>query len=127
MCAAINLPCSAVASGRLLRRAITQGIILRSQATWYEHGEKSAKHFLNLEKKGQSKAHVQKILPQNNLKTTEPKAIMSSSKIFYSNLYKRTSTNIENESLQHLTDIFAPKLLENDKQSCEREITKNKC
>ena len=29
---------------------IAEGIILRSKASWYEHGEKSSKYFLNLEK-----------------------------------------------------------------------------
>ena len=37
---------------------ITQGIILRSRATWYEHGEKSTKYFLNLEKRNKAKTHV---------------------------------------------------------------------
>ena len=54
---------------------ITQGIILRSRTTWYEHGEKSTKYFLNLEKRNKAKTHVRKILLQNNLETTEPKAI----------------------------------------------------
>ena len=106
---------------------ITQGIILRSKTTWYEHGEKSTKYFLNLEKRNKAKTHVRKILLQNNLETTEPKAIMSTLKTFYSNLYKRTSTKTENECQQYLKDIPAPKLHENDKQSCEREITKNEC
>ena len=98
---------------------ITQGIILRSRATWYEHGEKSTKYFLNLEKRNKTKTHVRKILLQNNLETTEPEAIMSNLKTFYSNLYKRTLTKTENECLQYLKDISAPKLHENDKQSCE--------
>ena len=75
----------------------------------------------------EAKTHVRKILLQNNSETTEPKAIMSSLKRFYSNLYKRTSTKTENECLQYLKDISAPKLHENDKQSCEKEITKNEC
>ena len=29
---------------------ITQGAIMRTRATWYEHGEKSNKYFLNVEK-----------------------------------------------------------------------------
>ena len=71
---------------------MTQGIILRSRATWYEHGEKSTKYFPNLEKRNKAKTHVRKILLRNNVKTTEPKTIMSSLKTFCSNLYKRTST-----------------------------------
>ena len=64
---------------------------------------------------------------QNNLETTEPKVLMSNLKTFCFNLYKRTSTKTENECLQYLKDISSPKLHENDKQSCEREITKNEC
>ena len=37
---------------------ITQGIILRPPATWYEHGEKSTKYFLNLGKRNKAKTHV---------------------------------------------------------------------
>ena len=40
---------------------ITQGIMLRSRATWYEHGEKSTKYFLNLEKRNKAKTHVRKV------------------------------------------------------------------
>ena len=87
---------------------ITQGIILRSRATWYEHGEKSTKYFLKLEKKNKAKTHVRTILLQNNLETIEPKAIMSNLKTCYSNLYKRTSTKTENECQQYWKDILPP-------------------
>ena len=40
---------------------ITQGIIVRSRATWYEHGEKSSKYFLNLAKRNKSKSHLRYI------------------------------------------------------------------
>ena len=49
---------------------ITQDTILRSRTTWHEHGEKSTKYFLNLEKMNKAKTHVRKILLQNNLETT---------------------------------------------------------
>ena len=39
---------------------ITQGIILRSKVDWYEHGEKSSKYFLNLEKRNKAKSHTRK-------------------------------------------------------------------
>ena len=29
----------------------TKGIIIRARASWHEHGEKSTKYFLNLEKR----------------------------------------------------------------------------
>ena len=37
---------------------IAERIILRSKASWYEHGEKSSKYFLNLEKRNKAKSHL---------------------------------------------------------------------
>ena len=39
---------------------ITEGIILHSRISWYEHGEKSSKYFLNLEKRNKSKSQIRK-------------------------------------------------------------------
>ena len=33
----------------------TRGIIIRARARWHEYGEKSSKHFLNLEKRNHVK------------------------------------------------------------------------
>ena len=41
---------------------ITEGSILRSKVRWFEHGQKSSKYFLGLEKRNKSKTHVQKLL-----------------------------------------------------------------
>ena len=41
---------------------IAEGIILRSKASWYEHGEKSSKYFFNLEKRNKAKSHLRKII-----------------------------------------------------------------
>lgn len=40
---------------------ITQGIIIRSKARWYESGEKNSKYFLTLEKRNKAKTHIKKI------------------------------------------------------------------
>ena len=40
----------------------TNGIIVRARARWHEHGERSTKYFLNLEKRKQ-KIHCLIILP----------------------------------------------------------------
>ena len=44
---------------------IAEGIILRSKASWYEHGEKSSKYFLNLEKRNEATSHLRKIINSN--------------------------------------------------------------
>ena len=40
----------------------TEGIIVRSRARWHEHGEKSNKYFLNLEKRNHMRKHIRKIV-----------------------------------------------------------------
>ena len=39
----------------------TEGIIIRARARWHEHGEKSTKYFLNLEKRNHVKKHIRKL------------------------------------------------------------------
>ena len=36
----------------------TKGIIIRAQTRWHEHGERSNKYFLNLEKRNCQKTHA---------------------------------------------------------------------
>jgi hypothetical protein len=38
-----------------IERHKAEGLIIRSKVRWYEHGEKSSKHFFNLEKRNQIK------------------------------------------------------------------------
>ena len=35
-----------------------EGIIVRSRARWHEHGEKSTKYFLSLEKRNHVRKHI---------------------------------------------------------------------
>ena len=44
---------------------ITEGIILRSRAMWYELGEKFTKYFLTLEKRQKSKSSIKKLIVSN--------------------------------------------------------------
>ena len=41
---------------------ITEGVILRSRAMWYELGETSRKYFLTLEKRQKSKSSIRKLI-----------------------------------------------------------------
>ena len=66
---------------------ITGGIILRARATWYEKGEKSAKYFLNLEKRNKTKSHVRKLINPDGSEETNPKNFLANIKSFYSELY----------------------------------------
>ena len=74
---------------------ITAGTILRSKSGWYEHGEKSSKYFLNLEKRNKAKSHVRKLLTETDEEISHPSEIMIHIKDFYSSLYKRPSLQTE--------------------------------
>ena len=70
---------------------ITDEIIMRSHATWYEKGERSTKYFLNLEKRNKTKSHVRKLINPDGSEETNPKNILANIKSFYSELYTRRS------------------------------------
>ena len=79
----------------------TEGIIIRSRARWHEHGEKSSKYFLNLEKRSHVKKHIRKLLTNDSI-TTDPFCILSEQKLFYNNLYKtRSKDNADNEAIKN--------------------------
>lgn len=63
---------------------ITEGIIIRSKATWYEQGEKSTKYFLNLERRNKTKTHVRKLNNDDGTETTDPNEILRKIKCFFS-------------------------------------------
>ena len=68
---------------------ITQGIILRSRAKWYEEGEKPSSYFLRLEKRNKSKSHIRKLIVDDNIEKieTDDSAILYELRKSYSTLY----------------------------------------
>ena len=48
---------------------ITARVILWSKSEWYEHGEKSSKYFLNLEKHNKAKSHICKLLTSSDVES----------------------------------------------------------
>ena len=106
---------------------ITAGIILRSKTNWYEHGEKSSKYFLNLEKRNKAKSHIRKLLTEHGQEINRPDRIMSHIKGFYSSLYKRRSAKTEAECLKYLSTFSIPKLSQSESDSCEGLFNKREC
>ena len=105
-----------------------EGIIIRSRARWYEHGERSSKYFLNLEKRNHVKKHIRKLCI-NGLLTTVPLRILNEQKRFYQELYQSInskSNNSEKTSL-FLDNLNIPKLSETDKNFCEGKISAGEC
>ena len=104
---------------------VTEKIILRSKISCYEHGEKSSKYFLNLEKRNKSKSQIREILSSDNDREyTDPEEIMNDLTAFYSSLYTRQSMKSESECLSYLRTVNIPKLTESEKESCEGRLTK---
>ena len=106
---------------------VTQGIIIRSKVDWYEHGEKSSKYFLNLEKRNKAKSHIRKILNSNSVELSEPETVLSSIKSFYSTLYKKRNEKTETDCYNYLKTQNLPKLTDNESRLCEGELTKREC
>ena len=106
----------------------TKGIIIRARARWYEHGEKSTKYFLNLEKRNHIKKHMRR-LNINESVTTDSLTILSEQKLFYQNLYMsgRNETDNRNAAKSFLNNLNIPKLSEEEKRSCEGKILLNEC
>ena len=102
---------------------ITAGIILQSRRTSYKQGEKSSKHFMNLEKRNRAKSHICKLMTENVIQT-DPSSIMLFVKNFYLSLYKRRSSKSGKDCLEYLKNISILKLTENEHDSCEGILTK---
>ena len=105
-----------------------KGVIIRARVRWHEYGEKSSKYFLNLEKRNQVKKHIRKLQINSSL-TTDPSVILSEAKHFYMNLYQSTSITADREILieNFLNSLDIPKLSEEEKQSCEGNISLEEC
>ena len=100
------------------------GVIIRARVRWHEHGEKSTKDFLNLERRNHVKKHMRK-LKISGLITTDPFDILSEQQRFYQGLYTSINKNVDTtakiESFLRYLDI--PKLSEEGKLSCEWKLT----
>ena len=80
----------------LLEERKTEGIIVTASARWHEHGEKSNKYFLSLEKRNHVRKHVRK-LHLSGVITYDPHKILESGKIFYKELYASKHPNLNSE------------------------------
>jgi len=109
----------------LLYEEKTNGIIVRARARWHEHGERSTKYFLNLEKRNHVKKHIRKLVISGAI-TTDPYQILSKQKNFHYNLYKTKA--IDKDSIKSfLNNLSIPQLSEEQKLSCEGQITIEEC
>ena len=105
---------------------ITNGLIIRSKADWYEKGEKSNSYLFNLEKRNKSKTHVKYLLDEKtDIVTHDHNLIMKSLKSFYGTLYTRKSCKTEKQCFEYLDKINTPVLAPEERDFCEGQLTLN--
>ena len=106
----------------------TKGLILRSKTDWYEHGEKSTKYFLNLEKQNSIKNTIRNIFIDKNgteSLSTNDNEILDHAKNFYFNLFLRKSDKSLTDCAAFLANLHTPTLSNSSKVFCENHISMN--
>jgi len=99
------------------------GLIVHSKARWHEHGEKSTKYFLSLERRNHSRKHIRKLCLSGVITTNYEKILHSSSQ-YHKNLYRRKINTVQPGMLQQFPGQDSiPKLPEEERLSCEGRIT----
>ena len=105
----------------------TQGNIIRSRAQYYEHGEKSSKYFLSLEKRNHNNKVISKLVRDDGADVTDQKEILEMEKNFYKTLYK-SRNNYDTCPVEIVSDYFPSisninKLTNIEKESCDGLLT----
>ena len=103
----------------------TKGAILRSKVRWFEHGERSTKYFLNLEKRNFCQKSVTKLKLKDD--THMINLIFYKKKSSFTNRFTRQK-NVDAENFSH-SPFFKPDniTLQEDKLACENPISTNEC
>ena len=100
-----------------------KGSILRSLCRDYEQGEKCTKYFFSLEKSKCKQKTITRLKSAEGSLISEPKKVLEECRLFYKKLYSKNSdVNPDNFPFFSANDHI-PKLDEEQKQSCENELT----
>ena len=67
-------------------------------------GEKNTNYFSNLEKRNAEKKNISKLI-KNNTEIVKTKDILTETKQFYENIYKKNNNVINNEDFFNTTDL----------------------
>lgn len=101
----------------------TKGAMLRSKCKWAEHGEKSNKYFLNLEKRNANNRCIHKLNINGSI-CTNPPDILNGLVNYFEKLYSPIASD---RIVEFLDQIEIPKLSEVDKNICEGKLTAAEC
>ncbi len=103
----------------------TRGAMIRSRAKYIEHGEKSTKYFLSLEKKNSEIRHIKTLLVDGNIISGEDNVLEEQRK-FYETLYAECGdTSYEFDDFLDNSDI--PKISNLSRELCDENITIEEC
>ena len=83
-----------------------KGVMFRSKANWYEHGEKNSKYFFSLEKAKYNAKTCYKIIDEYEQIVSNPHEILNTQRQFYQHLYER-DTNVS-FSMQNNYNLYVP-------------------
>ena len=93
-------------------------IRIRSKCDWYEHGEKSSKFFLNLERTRSTQSTIRNITKDKKNLTCHKK-INQELFDFYEGLFSENLNVSKNEIKQFLNLVSIPQLTEDQSKDCE--------
>ncbi len=107
----------------------TDGLITRSRCRWAEEGERSSKYFCNLEKRSCDKKSINRIRIADQSVITEKNHILEEIEKYYSNLYKYSSVNGNDNDCDIFVNNFLdpldmPKLSDEDKNNLDQPLSK---
>ena len=101
-----------------------KGIRIRSKCNWYEHGEKSTKFFLNLEKHRAIQSQIHSVII-NQDEITDQDEINKQIFSFYQSLFSR-QVQVQTDKIDaYLDNIPLPKLTNEQTLSCEGIISED--
>ena len=71
--------------------------MIRAKADWIEGAEKNTTYFSSLEKRNAEKKIISKLI-KNNVEIVTTKEILTETKSFYENIYKKKDNIIDNDN-----------------------------
>ena len=113
-----------------IRQKQVEGQMIRAKARWNLEGEKPSRYFLNLEKRHYSEKVIPKLITDDKKEITDIQEIIKEQTRFYKELYRTRKPKLTEKQ----KEMFFPKhsnllkvLTEDQKQSCEGDLTQAEC
>ena len=99
----------------------------RARVKWVEEGEKNTKYFLGLEKSRANAKIMEEVYNENGTLVSKQSEIVNVQKRYFSNLYKDkvNSQGLEQKVEQFIRTTTIPTLSEEQKNSCEGQVTES--